>query len=127
MRFVILMLVLIFASCESRLKDLSVPAGTDGGWTLQSNVEMDGARRPDWMRRLGLKQARTASYAGPIEIEADIYELRSDAATLECTQLWKHVPGDWQFIRRNLFVILRTSHPNREMMMDFSRALEKAL
>ncbi len=127
MRVLILLVVLIFGSCETAMKELAVPAGAEGGWTLQSSAAMEAARRPEWMQRLGLKQAKTARYAGPIEMEADIYELRSDAAALECTQLWKRAPGDWQFIRRNLFVVLRSKHPNREMMMDFSRALEKAL
>ncbi len=127
MRILTLTLILIFASCEGPQKDLAVPPATEGGWTLQSSVGMEAARRPDWMLRLGLKQAKTARYAGPIDIEADIYELRSDAAALECTQLWKRAPGDSPFIKRNLFIVLRTTHPNREMMMDFSRALEKAL
>ena len=62
-----------------------------------------------------------------MDVQADIYELRSDAAALECTQLWKRSEGESPFIKRNLFVVIRASHPDREMLMDFSRALDKAL
>lgn len=127
MRILILLTALLFASCEKPLQELSVPVATEGGWTLASVADVNPARKPEWMQRLGVKQAKTARYAGPIDIEADIYELRSDAAALECTQLWKRAPGDSPFIKRNLFAVVRTSHPNREMLMDFIRALEKAL
>jgi hypothetical protein len=79
------------------------------------------------MQRLGVKQGFTASYAGPVDTVAEFYELKSDASALECMQLWRGEKSESRFYKRNLFVVLRSSHPNREMLMDFSRALQKTL
>ncbi|WP_155121433.1 hypothetical protein [Bryobacter aggregatus] len=103
---------------------LEIPKSVAGGWTLTTSEE---TAAPEWMQRLGLKQARRARYAGPIDVEADIFELRSDAAALECTQLWKRAPGDSPSMKRNLFIVVRSPHPQRELVMDFSRALENSL
>ncbi len=124
MRLLIPLICLFLFSCAKESVAFAPPALTEGGWKLGSKTDLQA---PDWMQRLGLKQAVQARYAGPIEVHADIYELRSEAAALECSQLWKRVPGDWPLIKRNLFIVIRSPHPNREMLMDFSRALEKAL
>lgn len=124
MRLLIPLICLFLFSCTKETVAFAPPAATEGGWKLNSTGV---AQAPDWMQRLGLKQAVKARYAGPIEVEADIYELRSDASAFECSQLWKRATGDWPFQHRNLFIVIRSPHPNREMLMDFSRALEKAL
>ena len=124
MRLLIPLICLFLFSCTKETVAFAPPAATEGGWKLNST---EVAQAPDWMQRLGLKQAVKARYAGPIEVEADIYELRSDASAFECSQLWKRATGDWPFQHRNLFIVIRSPHPNREMLMDFSRALEKAL
>ena len=124
MRLLIPFICLFLFSCTKETVVFAPPALTEGGWKLTST---GAALSPDWMQRLGLKQAVKARYAGPIEVEADIYELRSDASAFECSQLWKRATGDWPFQHRNLFIVIRSPHPNREMLMDFSRALEKAL
>lgn len=125
MRLILTALLLCsLLSCSKESTALTIPPATEGGWKLSSTTQIES---PDWMNRLGIRSAQKARYAGPMDVEADIYELRSDAAALECTQLWKRAEGDSPFIKRNLFIVVRSSHPNREMMMDFSRALDKAL
>lgn len=124
MRLIITLFILVLSSCTQENKTFEPPQGTEGGWKL---VSSSAIQAPEWMTRLGLKQARQARYAGPIDTQADIYELRSDAAALECIQLWKNVPAEDRFYKRNLFVVVRSVHPNREMLMDFSRAISKAL
>ena len=124
MRLLITLLVLILSSCSTENKPFQAPPGTEGGWKLTTSTPTEA---PEWMTRLGIKQAVKARYAGPIDAEADIFELRSDAAALECIQLWKNVKAEDRFYKRNLFVVVRSPHPNREMLMDFSRAIQKAL
>lgn len=124
MRLLIPLICLFLFSCTQETIAFAPPAATEGGWKLIGTAEVQA---PEWMQRLGLKQAKKARYSGPIEIEADIYELRSDAAAFECAQKWKRLAGDWPLHKRNLFIVIRSPHPNREMLMDFSRALEKAL
>ena len=124
MRLIITLLALILSSCTSENKPLAAPQGLEGGWQLSNSAPTTS---PEWMQRLGLKQAIQANYTGTIDATADIYELRSDAAALECIQLWKNVKSEDRFYKRNLFVVVRSPHPNREMLMDFSRAIQKAL
>ncbi len=124
MRLIITLLALILSSCTSENKPLAAPQGLEGGWKLASAAPNTS---PEWMQRLGLKQAIKANYTGTIDATADIYEFRSDAAALECIQLWKNVKSEDRFYKRNIFVVVRSAHPNREMLMDFSRAIQKAL
>ncbi len=124
MRFIITVLALILSSCSTENKPFEAPPGLEGGWKLASVAPTTS---PEWMQRLGIKQAIQANYTGTIDATADIYELRSDAAALECIQLWKNVKSEDRFYKRNLFVVVRSPHPNREMLMDFSRSLQKTL
>jgi hypothetical protein len=124
MRLLITVLALILSSCTSENKPFQAPPGLEGGWKLANAAPTSS---PEWMQRLGIKQAIKANYTGTIDATADIYELRSDAAALECIQLWKNVKAEDRFYKRNLFVVVRSPHPNREMLMDFSRAIQKAL
>lgn len=124
MRLLITVLALILSSCSTENKPFQPPQGVEGGWKLISSAPTQG---PEWMQRLGVKQAFTASYAGPVDTVTEFYELKSDAAALECMQLWRGEKSESRFYKRNLFVVLRSSHPNREMLMDFSRAIQKTL
>lgn len=114
-------------SCSTANKPLAIPSATEGGWKQTSNEPVDASRKPEWLSRLGLKESRSVKYSGNIDIQADFYELNSDASALECMQLWKRAPAESVLLKGNLFIVLRSNHPNREMLMDFSRALEKAL
>jgi len=126
-----LVLTLIFLisliSCGGAPKALTIPDATEGGWKQALNEPLDASRKPEWLSRMGLKEARSVKYSGNIDVEADFYELGNDASALECMQLWKRAPAESVLLKRNLFIVLRSNHPNREMLMDFSRALEKAL
>jgi hypothetical protein len=118
---------LFLVSCTQESKPFSVPPATEGGWKLTSTGETPGEFRPEWMDRMGRKKSQTAVYAGPIDVSADFHEMSSDASALECTQVWRRAPGQACFHLRNLFIVIRSNHPNKEMTMDFSRALQKAL
>lgn len=120
-------LALFLASCQSESRPFAIPQMLEGGWRQASVSATVPSRQPEWMSRLGISKASTVRYDGSVEAEVDIYELRSSAAALECMQLWKRSPGESFLMKRNLFVVIRSTHPNREMVMDFSRALEKAL
>jgi hypothetical protein len=124
MRILIPLICLFLFSCTKETVPFAPPSATEGGWKLKGTNELAA---PEWMTRLGLVKATTARYSGPIEIEAEIFEMRSDASALECTQLWKRRPDESHFNRGNLFIVLRSPQKNREMLMDFGRALEKAL
>lgn len=122
----ILATILLFG-CASAPKEIALPSKTEGGWKQDSVAAMDASKKPEWMERLGVQDAKTAKYSGPIDVEVHQFRLSSSAAALECTQLWKKVPSESVMMKENYFFVLRTEHPNREMLMDFSRALEKAL
>lgn len=125
--FLSLFFLLTLLSCTSTPQQLKIPLATEGGWKQSANGPVDASRQPEWLSRLGLKQSRSVKYSGSIDVEADIYELNNSASALECMQLWKRSPAQSVLLKGNLFIVLRSNHPNREMLMDFSRALEKAL
>jgi hypothetical protein len=129
MRLLVTVLAVIFLllSCSSQPKVLSLPLLTEGGWKQKSSGPLDPSKRPEWMERLGLKDARQAQYSGPIDLEVFLFQMSSSAAALECTQLWKKSPSDSVMMKDNYFFVFRTEHPNREMLMDFTRAFEKTL
>lgn len=125
MRIAITLLVLILSSCSSENKPFEIPKGTEGGWKLVSTTPLTS--RPDWLNTIGLKNSTTASYNGPIDATVEIYEFGANTGAFECKQRWRPVKGEDQFYVRNLFIVVRSSHPNKEMLMDFSRALQKQL
>lgn len=129
MRFLISLILtaILLGSCASAPKEIALPARTEGGWKQESVGAMDASKKPEWMERLGVQDAKSAKYSGPIDVEVFQFRLSTSAAALECTQLWKKVPSESVMMKENYFFVLRTEHPNREMLMDFSRALEKAL
>lgn len=122
-----LFFALLFCACQSAVKPLEIPAATEGGWKRTGLDALDASKKPEWMTRLGVKDAKRATFSGPIDVETDLYEMGSSAAALECTQLWKRVPSESLLMRDNYFIVIRSQHPNREMLMDFSRALEKEI
>jgi len=124
MRILLTLILLTFCSCTQSTQAFSPPPKIEGGWTLAASNSNDA---PEWMGRLGLKQALRLQYSGPIDAVADIFEFNADTSAFESTQRWRKVNGEDQFYKRNLFVVIRSSHPNREMMMDFSRSLQKSL
>lgn len=123
----LLFALLLLTGCATAPKEIALPAKTEGGWKLEGISNMDASKKPEWMERLGVQEAKTAKYSGPIDVEVHLFRLSSSAAALECTQLWKKVPSESVMMKENYFFVLRTEHPNREMLMDFSRALEKAI
>jgi hypothetical protein len=125
MRIAISLLVLILSSCTKENKPFEVPKGVEGGWKLVSSTAINPP--PDWLGPLGLKNSTHATYSGPIDTTVDFFEFKADSSAFECKQRWRPVKGEDQFYTRNLFIVVRSPHPNKEMMMDFSRALQKAL
>ncbi len=120
-------LLFLLLSCASTPKVLSLPLSTEGGWKQKSLGPLDPSKRPEWMERLGVKAAQQAHYAGPIDVEVFLFQMSSSAAALECTQLWKKVPSESVMMKESYFVVFRSDHPNREMLMDFTRAFDKTL
>lgn len=124
MRNLLPFLLLLLTACSTPPKAFAPPQGTEGGWKLAAT---EALTPPEWMPKLGVKQALRLSYSGPIDATADVFEMASGTAAFECMQKWRATPGEDRFYRGSLFVVVRSTHPNREMMMDFSRALQKAL
>lgn len=124
MRVLLGVMVLWLCGCASEPKAFVVPAGTEGGWKLAGQEEFAA---PDWMKTLGIKRAVRARYGGPIDTVVDFHEMGSETAAFECAQKYQIKKTEDRFYKANLFVVVRSEHPNREMLMDFSRALQKGL
>lgn len=126
MRIVIPLFLLMLVSCAGPERPFEAPRATEGGWKLTTLGALPAAP-PEWMTRIGLKQSFEARYAGPIDTVADIYVFNAESSAFECMQRWRAVKTEDQFYKKNVFVVIRSPHPNREMLMDFSRALQKVL
>lgn len=126
MRYILSFLLLILCACSSAPKPFEIPKAVEGGWKIASQGSISPAPA-EWLDRIGLTRSQSATYAGPIEITAEFYEFKADSAAFECKQRWRPVKGEDQFYTRNLFVVVKSPHPNKEMLMDFSRALQKSL
>ncbi|MBM3762449.1 MAG: hypothetical protein FJW36_19650 [Acidobacteria bacterium] len=124
MRKLIPLVFLILSACTTEKKPFELPKQTEGGWKLTASQPFQAA---EWITRLGMKNATRASYTGPINTEVYFYELKSESAALECMQRWRTNPGESHFFKGDLFVVIRSDHPNRETKADFTRALQKLL
>ncbi|MDX2269056.1 MAG: hypothetical protein NW208_13185 [Bryobacter sp.] len=124
---IFLLLLTLLAACQSAPTPLTIPPKVEGGWRQESAEALDTSKRPEWMERLGVKDARLVRYTGPTDVQVMWFQMSSSAAALECTQLWKRSPAQSVMMKENYFLVLESNHPNRETLMDFSRGLERAL
>jgi hypothetical protein len=113
--------------CAGATVTLELPKTVEGGWKQQSAEALDASKKPEWMQRLGVKDAQLAKFAGPTDVEVLWFQMNSSAAALECMQLWKKAPTQTVMMKDNYFVVFESNHPNREALMDFSRGFERAL
>jgi hypothetical protein len=100
---------------------------TVGGWKLKQVKDLSPADAPESARRLGLKRARVAGYEGPGRLEAEVYDLTSDAAALEMEQTWKPAANTVAFHERASFAVIRWQSADRAAVSAFVREMEKRL
>jgi hypothetical protein len=100
---------------------------TVGGWKLKQAKELSPTDAPDAARRLGLKRARVGEYEGSGRLEAELYDLTSDAAALEMEQTWKPAADTVAFHEDSSFVVIRWQSADRAAVSAFVREIEKRL
>lgn len=88
---------------------------------------MAPADAPQEARRLGLKRARTARYEGLGEVDAQVYELGSDAAALEMEQTWRPAAETVVFHGAGYFAVIHWRNAGRNDIGAFVRAIEKRM
>ncbi len=110
--------------CAGEKKAFVAPEAVEGGWKASGKEEFTAE---DWMQMLKIRRAVRVRYAGPTDIEVEFHEMPGETAAFECLQKYRAKGKEDRFYKGNLFVVVRSEHPNREMMMDFSRALQKGL
>jgi hypothetical protein len=110
--------------CGGAAGPFVAPEAVEGGWKMSGK---EGFEAEDWLKILKIRQAVRVRYEGPTDVEVEFYEMPGETAAFECLQKYRAKGKEDRFYKRNVFVVVRSGHPNREMMMDFSRALQKGL
>ncbi|MGH9718876.1 MAG: hypothetical protein ACRD8O_01570 [Bryobacteraceae bacterium] len=126
--FGIIALLLVSIGCARREANIeSVLAPDVDRWKRSSLSPKAPAGFPGEVRRFGVRSAHTAAYQGPGRIEADLYELNSDAAGLDLVQKWRPAANTVVFHRDRWFAVVRWDSAERDAVTAFVRALEKQL
>jgi hypothetical protein len=100
---------------------------TVGGWKLKQVKELPPADAPEPARHLGLKRAQVGEYEGVGRLEAEVYDLTSDAAALEMEQTWKPAADTVAFHEGASFAVIRWQSADRAAVSAFVREMEKRL
>ena len=69
-----------------------LPATVDG-WTKTQAAPSDAALAPDLVKQLGLKQAVSATYAGPVTVTVRVFEMNVSTSAFELIQKWRQHDG----------------------------------
>ena len=96
-----------------------------GPWKLKEARDLPAANAPEEARRLGLKRGQVAEYEGHGRLEAEVYELTSDAAALEMEQTWRPAADTVAFHRAGYFAVIRWQNAARADVSAFVLELEK--
>jgi hypothetical protein len=74
-----------------------------------------------------LRRAHIGEYEGPGRLEAEVYELTSDAAALEMEQTWKPAADTVAFHQAAYFAVIRWQDADRASVSSFVREMETRL
>ena len=96
-----------------------------GAWTLKQASDLPLSGALEQARRLGLTRAQVGEYEGPGRLEAEVYEMTSDAAALEMEQTWKPAADTVAFHQGAYFTIVRWQNADRAAVSAFVREMEK--
>ena len=96
-----------------------------GPWKLKEVKDLPPAGAPEQARRLGLKRAQVAEYEGSGRLEAEVYELTSDAAALEMEQTWRPAADTVAFHQADYFAVIRWQNASRGDVSAFVLEMEK--
>jgi hypothetical protein len=96
-----------------------------GRWKLKQANGLPLSDAPKEVRCLGLKRAQVAEYEGQGRLEAEVYELSSDAAALEMEQTWRPAADTVVFHQSGYFVVIRWQNASRQDVAAFVIDMEK--
>jgi hypothetical protein len=74
-----------------------------------------------------LKRSQVAEYEGLGRLEAEVYELSSDAAALEMEQTWRPAADTVVFHQSGYFAVIRWQNASRQDVSAFVLDMEKRL
>jgi hypothetical protein len=119
------LLLVALLSCGSPTPALFQFPSTAGPWKLKEAKDLPAVNAPEQARRLGLKRAQMAEYEGPGRLEAEVYELTSDAAAFEMEQTWRPVADTVAFHQAAYFAVIRWQNAARSDVSAFVREMQK--
>ena len=114
-----IVLCLVLACCGGQAKPVEFPKSV-AAWTLTTTAGNFEIPRPKNALRV-----RRATYAGPVEVIIDMYDLPDSTAAFETLQGWIHLPGTLAINHGAQFIVVKS--PSAESSATFLDAFQKAL
>ena len=96
-----------------------------GVWKLKGSGDIAAGQVPEQIRRLGMKRAGSAEYAGAGALKVEVYELTSDAGAFEVEQTWRQTADTVVFHKDSYFTVVHWAGAERSAVAAFVRELEK--
>src|ERR1017187_6595330 len=117
---------LSLASCRRVPGPMPDPfAEVAGAWHRPSVRELAPSSAPDSVPPAAIERIRAASYEGPGQLDARVYQLTSPAVALDVVQRWKPAPDTVFFYSGRFFVVVQWQSADRKALQEFVATLEK--
>lgn len=110
-----------------RTPDEILPVSPGEGWTRGEVRLMTPAEAPGIVRQLGLRRLMEAPYAGPGDVQATVYEMRSEVVAFELNQKWRAAGNTVHFQQGRYFAVAESANAGRPRLFAFAKLLEKHL
>lgn len=82
---------------------------------------------PELVRKMGARRWVSGLYEGAGEVQAHVYELKSEASGLELAQRWRPAANTVFFYTPHYFAVVTWESNDRAAVTALVRALEKRL
>jgi hypothetical protein len=109
---------------ESTLPPDLFPESTAGGWRRTAVRSVPVSESPDPVPRNEVEDLREAEYAGPGQLQARVYRLRSAAVGIELSQRWRPSADTVFFSAGPDFVVVKWQSADRKALQQFLHTLE---
>jgi hypothetical protein len=127
-RWIVVVFVALLLACSPKPAPVHfLPRSMPGGWRRTGLRETPVSEAPDPVPRTEVTRLETATYEGPGNLEARVYELGSPEAGASLAQRWRPSADTVFFTAGSFFVVVKWQQADRTALRAFVRELETKL